>query len=243
MRDLSLEMVKLYKDKKYTIWNTVNVIYNTNPDDPAKYQKVMLLAEMMVRNHLKTLGVQTREGRCCQWLLMEILIREKKFEEVEKELEDRMQNYVVSQRLLDERITQRGILRELGREKEIVGLLEEDILKGDKSDWDALLYYIDVVVECIFLNFSFIHSLIHSFIVCEDPCARLESFKEKYCQECTTREKWLFQLEVASRFKKDELVTLIKGYISYIGHKPCCFVDLERWLPAIKEKAGIHSHY
>lgn len=147
MRDLSLDLMKLYKLKKYTLWNAANVLFNTNPEDPEKYKKVMLLAEMMVKNQLKTTPVTSREGRCYQWLLMEILIREGKYEDAEKELEDRMANYVVSQRLLDERILQRTVLRELGREKEIVPLLEEDMLKGYKADWDTIQYYINTVME------------------------------------------------------------------------------------------------
>lgn len=148
MRDLSLDLMKLYKLKKYTIWNAANVIFNTNPEDPEKYKKVMLLSEMMVKNQLKTVEIKSREGRSYQWLLMEILIREGKVEDAEKELEDRMANYVVSQRLLDERILQRSVLRELGREIDILSFLEEDMVKGLKSDWDTILYYINTTFEC-----------------------------------------------------------------------------------------------
>ena len=148
MRDLSLDLVKLYKMDKYSILNYVNVLYNTNPEDPAKYKMVMLIAERMIQRQLKNYPITSREGRCYQWLLMEIYIREGKFEEAEKELEDRMANYVASHRLLDERILQRMVLRELNRETEIVSCLEEDMLKGLKSDWDAIHYYVDTLFEC-----------------------------------------------------------------------------------------------
>ena len=155
MRDLSLDLIKLYKMKKYSLWNTVNILFNTNPEDPEKFKKVMLLSEMMVKNQLKSMDITSREGRSYQWLLMEILIREQKYEEAEAILEDRMSNYIVSQRLLDERLIQRTVLRELHREKEILSLLEQDILSGQKSDWDCIEYYINTVFECmIFLSYS-----------------------------------------------------------------------------------------
>ena len=108
----------------------------------------MLLSEMMVKNQLKSMDITSREGRSYQWLLMEILIREQKYEEAEAILEDRMSNYIVSQCLLDERLIQRTVLRELHREKEILSLLEQDILSGQKSDWDCIEYYINTVFEC-----------------------------------------------------------------------------------------------
>ena len=53
MRDLSNDMFKLYKVRSYLIWNCVNVLFNLNPTDPIKYSKVILLAEMMIRNVMK----------------------------------------------------------------------------------------------------------------------------------------------------------------------------------------------
>lgn len=154
MRDLALDLAKLYKMDKYTIWNYVNVLYNTNPEDPAKYKMVMIIAERMIQKQLKTYPVTSREGRCYQWLLMEIYIREGKYEEAEKELEDRMANYVASQRFLDERILQRTVLRALNREEEIVACLEEDMVKGLKADWDTIHYYVDTLFERTDLNLN-----------------------------------------------------------------------------------------
>lgn len=156
MRDLSLDLMKLYKVKMYSIWNAANVVFNTTPEDPEKYKKVMLLSEMMIRNQIKTVDVKSREGRCYQWLLIEILMREGKFEEAEKEVNERMETYVVSQRLLDDRILHRRILHELNRENEIIPLLQDDIQSGKKSDWDAILYYMDTVCECMHCLFLFI---------------------------------------------------------------------------------------
>ena len=51
-----------------------------------------------------------------------------------------MKTYLVSQRLLDERILERTVLKELGREKEIVPRLFADILEGNKNDWDSVSY-------------------------------------------------------------------------------------------------------
>ena len=145
MRDLSVELMRLYKLKKYTVWNAVNVLFNKTPEDPEKFKKVLLLSEMIIRNTLKTTDVKSREGRGYQWVLIEILCREGKFEEAEKEVEERMANYVMSQKLLDERVFQRTLLRELHREEEILPLMEEDIKSGRKLDWDAILFYVDSV--------------------------------------------------------------------------------------------------
>lgn len=72
---------------------------------------------------------------------------------------------------------------------------------------------------------------------------RLVSFEEKYCENCSTREKWLYRMEVASRAQKiPELVELVMGYCNFIGHKQCCYVDLERWLPLLKEYKGSANH-
>ena len=57
MRDLANEMLRLYKMHSYLMWNCVNVILNTNPADPVKYEKVMLLSEMMIRKEMKTVIV------------------------------------------------------------------------------------------------------------------------------------------------------------------------------------------
>ena len=53
MRDLANDMFKLYKVRSYLIWNCVNVLFNRDPADPVKYAKVILLAEMMIRNVMK----------------------------------------------------------------------------------------------------------------------------------------------------------------------------------------------
>lgn len=53
MRDLSNDMLKLYKVRSYLTWNCVNVLLNLNPADPAKYKMVILLAERMIRNVMK----------------------------------------------------------------------------------------------------------------------------------------------------------------------------------------------
>lgn len=58
-----------------------------------------------------------------------------------------MKTYLVSQRLLDERILERTVLKELGREKEIVPRLFADILEGNKNDWDSVSYYCQCVSE------------------------------------------------------------------------------------------------
>ena len=50
MRDLANDMFKLYKVRSYLTWNCVNVLFNL---DPVKYAKVILLAEMMIRNVMK----------------------------------------------------------------------------------------------------------------------------------------------------------------------------------------------
>ena len=58
------------------------------------------------------MDLNSRQGRNYQWLLIQILIRENNFEEAEKEMEERLQNYLVSKRLLDDRIQQRALLKE-----------------------------------------------------------------------------------------------------------------------------------
>ena len=58
-----------------------------------------------------------------------------------------MKTYLVSQRLLDERILERTVLKELGREKESVPRLFNDILEGNKNDWDSVSYYCQCVSE------------------------------------------------------------------------------------------------
>ena len=93
------------------------------------------------------MGRETREGRNFEWLLTAVLIREGKFKEAEEVLENRMKTYVVAQRLLDERILERSVLKELGRESEIVPRLWGDILEGNKNDWDAVSYYCECVSE------------------------------------------------------------------------------------------------
>ena len=53
MLDLANDMFKLYKVRSYLTWNCVNVLFNLDPADPVKYAKVILLAEMMIRNVMK----------------------------------------------------------------------------------------------------------------------------------------------------------------------------------------------
>lgn len=73
----------------------------------------------------------------------------------------------------------------------------------------------------------------------DDALSNLTAFETKYCETCETREKWLYKLELASRKgDKKVLVDLITHYIDYIGHKQCCYPDLERWLPMIREDTG-----
>ena len=43
MRDLSLDLIKLYKMKKYSLWNTVNILFNTNPEDPEKLKMLNII--------------------------------------------------------------------------------------------------------------------------------------------------------------------------------------------------------
>jgi hypothetical protein len=89
------------------------------------------------------MDLNSREGRNHQWLLIQVLLRENKLEEAEKELEERLENYIVSRRLIDDRIMQRSILRSLHREADILPLLESDIRSGDKSGWDIIDLYFD----------------------------------------------------------------------------------------------------
>ena len=91
------------------------------------------------------MDINSREGRNHQWLLMQVLLRENKFEEAEKELEERIEHYIVSRRLIDDRILQRSILRSLQREADILPLLEADIRSGDKSGWDIIDLYFDAL--------------------------------------------------------------------------------------------------
>lgn len=73
----------------------------------------------------------------------------------------------------------------------------------------------------------------------DDALSNLTAFEAKYCETRETREKWLYKLELASRKgDKNVLVDLITHYIDYIGHKQCCYPDLERWLPMIREDTG-----
>ena len=225
MRDLSVELMRLYKLKKYTVWNAVNVLFNKTPEDPEKFKKVLLLSEMIIRNTLKTTDVKSRDGRGYQWVLIEILCREGKFEEAEKEVEERMANYVMSQKLLDERVFQRTLLRELHREEEILPLMEEDIKSGRKLDWDAILFYVDSV--CALLG--------------DEALPRLEQFVAQTADQKATRELWLLRLEVcaravqAGRKEKAALAQLVREYVAFIGHKPCCYSDLERWLDLLRD--------
>lgn len=94
------------------------------------------------------MDLNSREGRNYQWLYIQILIREGKFEEAAKELEERLQNYLVAKRLLDDRMLQRSVLKEVGREQDVIDLLEGDIRSGEKDGWDAIDYYISTCFEC-----------------------------------------------------------------------------------------------
>ena len=100
------------------------------------------------------MDLNSRQGRNYQWLLIQILIRENNFEEAEKEMEERLQNYLVSKRLLDDRVQQRVLLKELGRENEIMDLVEADIRAGEKDGWDAIDYYISACFDCILCGIS-----------------------------------------------------------------------------------------
>lgn len=74
----------------------------------------------------------------------------------------------------------------------------------------------------------------------EEAAKRLADFESQYCSECNTREKWLFKMEVASRLKDvSKLTHFITQYVDFIGHKQCCYVDVERWLPCLQGHAGM----
>ena len=53
MRDLANDMFKLHKVRSYLTRNCGNVLFNLDPADPLKYAKVILLAEIMIRNVMK----------------------------------------------------------------------------------------------------------------------------------------------------------------------------------------------
>lgn len=73
----------------------------------------------------------------------------------------------------------------------------------------------------------------------EEALKRLVAFKDQFCGDLSKREQWFVQFEAASRSSdKTELVDCIKKYCSFIGHKQCCYADLERWLPLVKEDEG-----
>ena len=95
------------------------------------------------------MDINSRQGRNYQWLLIQILIRENKFEEAEKELEERISNYIVSKRLLDDRVLQRTILKSLNRESDILELLEVDLKSGEKDGWDTIEFYQNTAFERI----------------------------------------------------------------------------------------------
>ena len=77
----------------------------------------------------------------------------------------------------------------------------------------------------------------------DEALSKVDQFCQEFCQDCNTREKWHFRLEVATKkviagqVPRTSLATLICNYITYIGHKACCFSDLERWLPMVKGDA------
>ena len=75
----------------------------------------------------------------------------------------------------------------------------------------------------------------------EDEISKhLIEFENQYCKECTTREQWLYRMEVASRMKDfSKLTQLITQYVNFIGHKQCCYVDVERWLPFLQDQTSI----
>lgn len=80
------------------------------------------------------------------------------------------------------------------------------------------------------------------YLVCTDDerSKHLIEFENQYCKECTTREQWLYRMEVASRMKDfSKLTQLITQYVNFIGHKQCCYVDIERWLPFLQDQASI----
>ena len=53
----------------------------------------------------------------------------------------------------------------------------------------------------------------------EDEISKhLIEFENQYCNECTTREKWLYKMEIASRMKDfSKLTHLITQYVDFIG--------------------------
>lgn len=184
------------------------------------------------------MDLNSRQGRNYQWLLIQILIREGKYEEAEKELEERISNYIVSKRLLDDRVQQRAILKSLNRESEILELLEADLKNGDKDGWDTIEFYQNVVFESIFGTLS-----LQIVLPQQEALERVDHFQHLFCQTPMTREKWLFILEATAheircgKSVKSTLAQTIIDYVNYIGHKQCCYCDLERWLDDVKGDA------
>ena len=62
MRDLSNEMIKLYKVQSYRIWNCANVLLNLEPENPATYKNVMLLSERIVQKSLTEVCLSNTKG-------------------------------------------------------------------------------------------------------------------------------------------------------------------------------------
>lgn len=175
------------------------------------------------------MDINSREGRNHQWLLIQVLLRENKFEEAEKELEERIEHYIVSRRLIDDRILQRSILRSLQREADILPLLEADIRSGDKVGWDIIDLYFDALYTRIISRSS---SLV---LPPAEAASRAASLAPSTPH---TREDYLFLLEAASRAAKNggspaTLSERAGDYWAAFGHKGCCAQDLQRWLAQI----------
>ena len=80
------------------------------------------------------------------------------------------------------------------------------------------------------------------YLVCTDDekSKHLIEVENQYCKECTTREQWLYRMEVASRMKDfSKLTQLITQYVNFIGHKQCCYVDVGRWVPFLQDQTSI----
>ena len=181
------------------------------------------------------MDINSRQGRNYQWLLIQILLRENKFEEAEKEMEERISNYIVSKRLLDDRVLQRTILKSLNRESDILELLEADLKSGEKDGWDTIEFYQNTAFERI----SGIPTL-YIVLPQHEALDRIRNFQDNFCQSANIREKWLFILEATSHAvecgeKKTKLAQTIIEYVKSLGHKMCCYCDLERWLPVVKD--------
>lgn len=124
-----------------------------------------------------------------------------------------MANYVMSQKLLDERVFQRTLWRELHREAEILPLMEEDIKSAGNWTGTRFCSTWTVSARCWATR----------------RCRAWEQFVAQTADQKATRELWLLRLEVcaravqAGRKEKAALAQLVREYVAFIGHKPCCY--------------------